>query len=541
MNSLIYLMLTGAKNRLLELKTKPSKLVIYIVAIAFMAYMIVQAIGMDMPEEPLDGNIFKGILFGFFLFTFVVSLLPAFKMGASLFNMEDVNFLFVAPIKPRTILLYGLVKTAKTILFGSWFVVFQVQWMRASYGIGMGGVFLAMFGYIMLALVCQVLVLFIYAFTNASLRRKSIAKFIIAAAFAPVIVVFLIEFAAGWDAMGALLSVLASPVLDFTPIVGWASAGISAVIFGETLAGLLFLGLLIASCAVFFGIVYFGNPDYYEDVLGATETAFEKVRAAQEDMSSALGIVSGDREIDVKGTGISGFGASAFFYKHVREAFRTNLLGLWGKLSLFLVAGAVIWSIWARSGSADVDATYFDGHMLSMLISLMVVKFFTVGLGRGTVETYSHYIYLVPDRPFSKWLWANMEGMFKATVESILIFGLAGLIVGASVWTTLAAMTATILFAFFILGINLSSMRITDTNLASGLLIVVYLATVIIPIAPGVVAAVIVFALAPTPWAMALALTTLSAWMLLVGIGCFALSKGMLHNCDMPVMRNVTI
>ncbi len=33
-------------------------------------------------------------------------------------------------------------------------------------------------------------------------------------------------------------------------------------------------------------------------------------------------------------------------------------------------------------------------------------------------------------------------------------------------------------------------------------------------------------------------LAVLAVWELIAGIGCFALAKGVLHDCDMPVMRS---
>jgi len=535
MKSLIFLMLRQAKNRLLELKTKPSKLIIYILAIAFIAFMVVQGMGAEMPEAPADSNMFMGILAGFFLFTFAITIMQGFANGAAIFCMEDVNYLFVSPIRPRTILLYGIVKTAKTIVIGSWFIVFQVQWMRGSFGVSVGGMILAAAGYVLLTLVTQVLSLFIYAFTNSRPRRKLAAKIILAAIFVPAAAVFVVQMLQGNALMDALVVLLDSPALVFTPIVGWASAGVSAVIFGETFAGLLFLGLLAASGMFFFGAVYFGNPDYYEDVLGATETAFETARAAQEGQLAAIGGTT--RDVKIKGTGLNGTGAKVFFYKHVRESFRANRFGLWGIGSLLTVGGAVVWAFFARPGYGDTGGA--DGQLLAMLISLMFVKMFMMGYSRGLLETYSHYIYMMPDKPFAKWFWANVETVFKAAVEAVVIFTAAGLILSAPVWTILAAMTALILFTFYVLGISLASMRITDTHLNTGLLLVIYFAVVIIPLLPGIVAAVVIGVVAPGTLAIPLAMLTLSAWMLLVGVGCFALSKGALHNCDMPVMKEL--
>jgi len=539
MRSLTFLMLRQAKNRLLELKAKPTKLIIYVVAIAFLAWIVVQAMGTEMPEGYINEDVFKGILAGFFLFSFVVSLIPAFTQGGSLFEMQDANFIFVAPIRPRTVLLYGLVKALKAILFGSWFMVFQIQWMRSGFGISLGGVMVAMLGYIAIAIVCQIMTLLIYAFTNVSPRRKRMTKIIILAMFLPVIAVFMLGFISEGSASEALQLMLASPVLDFTPIVGWASAGITAILLGDMLMGIFFIGLLIAIGAIFFGIIYFGNPDYYEDVLGATESVFEATRAAQEEGITAASISLSDKPVKLKGTGINrGAGASAFLYKHIRESFRTNRLGLWGIGSAVIVIGAIVWSGMTRHNhGAQLYLADAEGHILIILLALVGLKLFTSGLGRGLLETYYHYIYMVPDKPFTKWIWANMESMFKVFVESVVIFSAAGIIVGAPVWTVLLAIVTYVLFTFYILGINLAFLRITGANLKAGALIAIYFVVVLVPLVPGVVAGIFVMLFAPAAIAMTLSLAAVSAWMLLVGVGCFALSKGVLHTCDMPTLK----
>ena len=519
-------MLRQAKNRLLELKTKPSMLVLYIIGIGALVFFVVTGMNAEMPLEVGNIAVFKGALAGFFMFMFFTSLMAAFMQGASLFEMQDVNALFVSPIRPGTILLYGLVKSIKAIVLGSWFMVFQINWMRGGFGISMGGVAIAALGYILMSIVIQVMSLFIYAFTNVSHRRKRVAKGILAAMFVPAAVIFLANLSGG--AGYALFAMLDSPVFEFTPIVGWTAAGITHLLLGEAVMGLILLGLLLVTGIVLFMAVYLGNPDYYEDVMGATETAFAAVQAAQENVTSAMHGTS-DKPVKLKGIGIDhGAGASVFYYRHVREAFRANRLGLWGLFSIILVAGTTAWAFFVR----DSDGT---GNILGMLITLCFMKMFTSGMGKGYLEPYTHYIYLVPDSPFMKWLWANMESMLKVAVESVLIFGIAGVIMGAPIGLMVACAVCYVIFTFYDIGVSLTILRFTGAQKGAVLLIVVQLAAAIVPLVPGVVAAVFVGILAPAAVAMTLAVLTAAAWMLLVGVGCFALSKGVLHDCDMPV------
>jgi hypothetical protein len=81
--------------------------------------------------------------------------------------------------------------------------------------------------------------------------------------------------------------------------------------------------------------------------LVATETAFERKRSLTEGNINAL-TVNKNKRHKVRGEGIGGNGASTFFYKHLREAFRTNRLGIWGVGSIFIVLFGCVFAFITR-------------------------------------------------------------------------------------------------------------------------------------------------------------------------------------------------
>ncbi len=92
------------------------------------------------------------------------------------------------------------------------------------------------------------------------------------------------------------------------------------------------------------------------------------------------------------------------------------------------------------------------------------------------------------------------------------------------------------LFSFLLLGINYLSLRWTGANITAGLLVFIYTLAVIVIMLPGLAAAIVIvglFAGAGIP----AGLLTLALWELLAGLGCFALSQGILHKVDMPVLK----
>ena len=345
------------------------------------------------------------------------------------------------------------------------------------------------------------------------------------AAFIPLFGYVVMQLVSTADLLMALENSLRSPFVDWMPVAGWASAGTVSLISGSTGSGFLFYGLLVLSGALLILYIAWSNLDYYEDVLVATETAFERKRSLAEGQINPE--ATSARQVKVVNTGIGGLGASAIFYKHLRESFRANRLGLWGISSIIMVLGAALFA-WFLRGESD--------GILTLLQILMWIQIFKIGTGRGLQELYIHYIYLIPASSLHKIIWSNLEIVFKVLVESLAIFGIAGLILGEPFGMVAVAILVYTLFSFLLLGINYLSLRWTGVDISSGLLVFIYIIGVIVIMLPGLLPAIVIGSKIEGTGVL-IGLAVLALWELLAAVGCFALSKGVLHNTDMPVLR----
>jgi len=421
--------------------------------------------------------------------------------------------------------MYGMFRTLKAAILGSLFIFFQIGWLRASYGVGFDGVLVIYAAFVLISIVAPILSVLIYSLTNGRPQRKRVVKVVAVIVFAPVAIAFVWFIQrADWDLAAGTLALLNSNVSSLTPIAGWAAAGAIMFITGQFAAGALYFGMLILFGAILIAVIYIKNPDYFEDVLVATETQFEKLRAVAEGQINMEAI--SDKRIRVKATGVGGFGASAWFYRHVREAFRASRFGLWGISTPIFVVAATAYALMQTHFS---DGT---GSLLTILISLMAIQIFLVSVGRGEKDLYTHYIYMVPESPLRKFIWSNLEIVFKTAVQSTLILVLSGLIMGEGIALIIAAIATSTLFTFVLIGVNLLYLRFTGANMRLGVLLMIYYITIIIVMLPGVAAAVVV-GMTVDGWGMLAALIILSVYELIVGIICIISSKGILHNCDM--------
>jgi hypothetical protein len=522
-NCLVYLVIKSLKNRIMELPRKPAKLVLYILgAVSIPVLVLFSQHTRQMMETPYDIIWLKGAFFLFLLMDLFAVLERGLSTGNTIFEMSDVNLLFVSPVNPRAVLAYGLARMINMAFFAGFFILFQGVSLSLWFGLSFSAVLPLLLGAFLAVLCLIILSLVIYSFSNSRPRRKRLVRLIALAAFLPLALYGVRQYLQTGDMTQALARVLNSPVLAWTPVAGWAAEGSIALIQGGLGRGLFFLALPLLGSALLVLAVILSKPDYYEDVLVAAEGTFEKKRAiADGQLAAAMTTAAQTR---VSKTGIAGSGAAVFFFKHLRESFRANPLGLWGLPSLLLVAGTALGAFFFR---------HDETGPLALMPALLWIQIFRAGMGRGMQELYSPVLYLIPAAPFSKILWISLEQVFKTLVEAAAMFAAAGIIMGVSPWIAAEEALVYTLSCPLLIGINILSLRWTGTSLSAGIMLLLYGLTAMLFMLPGLIGAAFAYVF----WGLPAALGVFAAWETLAALGCFALSRGILHRCDMPVVR----
>jgi len=192
-------------------------------------------------------------------------------------------------------------------------------------------------------------------------------------------------------------------------------------------------------------------------------------------------------------------------------------------------------------GAAAIAAFYPEGSIFFLLTIYMFISLFSVGMGRGVTELYSHYIYMIPASPLRKILWSNAEMVFKVLVESTLVFVIAGVIMGDSLILIALSIAIYVLFCLVLLGVQYLLLRLTGSHVGAMIKLTVYMLALIVVLAPGVAAVLIAAWLFDGTAGMYAGLAIFAAWQLIAAVVCLALSKGVLHDCDMMVVDGVRI
>ena len=185
MRSIFYLLRTILKNMLRQLLRKPAQLIAYLVFSGLMVFSALNSGG----ERGEGGQAmlaaaapyFFAIVFALFLFISFLTINKGLKQGSTFFSMSDVNFMFTSPIRPQTVLIYGMIRQLGLSLLMTLFMCFQIPNLINFFGLDAMGIFAVLSGWFFLVMSVQASTLCIYSLTAPVPSRRSVGKYILMA------------------------------------------------------------------------------------------------------------------------------------------------------------------------------------------------------------------------------------------------------------------------------------------------------------------------------------------------------------------------
>jgi hypothetical protein len=542
MSSLFFIFIHSVINTVKRFLRKPVNLIMAIFLMGFIVLtMLAPTLDTDLAEDIQPMWIFKVGIFAYLAMFFVASIVQGFKNGSSMFDMCDINLAFTAPIKQQSVLIYGMIKSLGRALLICVFIIWQ-GYLFALFGIDFRGILITIALVVIVIALCQFLQMAIYLLTFGRKKRKIAIGIGVVALYLPLIGKAIYEFTTESDLSVAAERVVNSPFFDYSPILGWMSGAAAEFsqelsfvpeLSGSILQGFILLGLLLAAfagCALF---IIRSKADFYEDAIVAGETRFAKQRdLAEGNINSIYSTANKPAPKKLRKTGVSGFGASALFHRQMREIFRGKFFGFLDASTITQIAMVVGFTIAVKGDSDELSPT---AGMLLILALLSICQIFMLSLGFGMRELFSHYIYMIPESPFKKLIWANIASLAKAACEAVVIFVGVGIVFGAPFLVIATCFIAYIAYVFYLIGLTFAFERIEVGS--KGLALILYFSAVFLLLGPGIIAAALLGSFLGAP----LGLLVLTGWEILVGIGLFALAQGVLHNMDIPQLTNAGI
>ncbi len=450
MNALAYSLRKQCKNLLLNLKNHPSQAVLAIVLVALMLFSLLGPQSAPVPETGYRDTAELGAgVFLLYMIFFILMANNGFGSGASMYSMADVNLLFETPIRPTTILSYGLIRQMGTSLLACIFIIFQYSWLHNLYGISIGFVVVVLLCFAAVIMCGQMTAMLIYSKTSADDRVKRIWRAVFYAVFLLFFAVcaYFILQRREEGFFNAAVGVFNTAAAAFFPAAGWMKAAAIGVMEGEWLPVLLGIGGTVGFMAAVVFLIARSNTDYYEDVLAATEVAHSAIVARKQGgMNEPV-----PKNVKVGKIGIGkGRGASAVYYKQLVERRRGGLF-LIDRMSLIFIAITIVTSVIIGMGM-DMEGETADGAeasspavvsvageavalpegaeesldlnpaVISALAMSVYMQMFSSTMGRFAKELRLPYLYMIPESPFKKLLYCIRESASTLIAEGVLLW-----------------------------------------------------------------------------------------------------------------------
>ncbi|MFB0921766.1 MAG: putative ABC exporter domain-containing protein, partial [Oscillospiraceae bacterium] len=357
------------------------------------------------------------------------------------------------------------------------FVLFQYSALHMSYNLSYLGLILIFLSYSLTVFLSQTLGMFLYTFVSDSEKKKTYAKTVLYILIAILLAYIGLHVLSDKGHIVKALSEAGNglPVLLF-PFAGWMGSFAGSILKGEYLQSALWLCLSGAAFAVMLVAMSRSKREYYEDVLASAETMQNTINSAKDGVPPE----ATPKVIKVGKSGIGkGWGASVFYHKHMLENRRASKI--WIKpMSLMFMAMTIGFSIFMK-GEGIVPIFSFAVYM----------QIFSVALGRFNREITKPFIYLVPESPFKKMLYALAETLPSELLESALIFIPVSIILGAPTPVCLLCILGRLSFSFLFISSSIAIERIWGGSLSKVAGILIYFVADMLISAPGVALAVI--------------------------------------------------
>ena len=304
----------------------------------------------------------------------------------------------------------------------------------------------------------------------------------------------------------------------FFPVSGWTGHAVSAAFTGNIAEILLGLSVCAAFLVLLVCLMTYTRQDYYEDVLKSSEIMQSAITARKEGRVEE----SVPQNIKVGKTGIGhGWGSDTLYYKHKLENRRARVFIL-DTVSLIFVAITIALAFVMKN--AGIAAVF---------IAATSMQIFVVSLGRFNKELTKPFIYLIPEPPLQKILYALAEAIPSALVEALVIFVPVTFILGLTPVETLLCILARLSFALLFTAGNIAVERIWGGSASKTVVLLLYFAILLLMAAPGIVLAVVMTSLTVFANENAAILLSLSVVNIPVSLLVLFLCKNMLQYAEL--------
>ena len=359
---------------------------------------------------------------GIILAVFLLNLYGADKNGANIFTMADVNFLFTAPKKPQSVLLFRVVLQMGTILLGSIYLIFQLPNLIFNLGLSPTAAIFILLAWFLSLVFGKLISVCTYTITATHVHlRKYVRPLTIAIIIANVALLYLTMQFKNLNVYDAGVLLFTSEISRWIPMWGWIKGFIMYAVEGNFVASFISLFGVAAGCALFAWIIWNFKADFYEDALSHAAKTQEKLEAVASGKRMAT-----KRSKKIKREGLNrGEGANIFLFKSIYNRRRFAKFGVFTSTSITYLLICI--------GTSLVTKMNFESNNITVLAFMVLAFAFFRNFGNPiAIETDSNFIFMIPENPRKKIWYAILAGVYDTAMDITPWFIVATVILQAN-------------------------------------------------------------------------------------------------------------
>jgi hypothetical protein len=379
------------------------------------------------------------------------------KKGSDIFLMADVNFLFTAPMKPQSVLLFRLTFQMLTTLVSFIYFIFQIPNLVLNAGLSISVCLLGFLALIFAFIFQKLVSVGVYTITSTHPKIKEyVLPSMIAVVGGLVLGTGGVFLATGRDIWRTLELTWATPWSRYIPIIGWLKAIlVYAVETNYIMVAVFVLISILTMVALVYGIWHI-KADFYEDAMAGAQQRSEILQAAAENRKVIQTNDSKSKKKEKRkvkeDVTLKGEGAVLFFTKEVhcrkrlaRFGFVTNTMLVY--LLIFVVITLLGPKLWETEFVSDYC---FE---ISGFVVMTILFFRTLG-NPIQQETSMNWLFLVPENPYKKVFFAMVAGTYATFMDLLPGMIFASLILKVSIWKFLLWMAVFVTLDFMLSGVG---------------------------------------------------------------------------------------
>lgn len=503
MTPFVYLTVKKAKNSVREFFRKPSRMMMVLLFIFIIGFSFYSSAHASNEGFFRDATEFYAIVFALYTYAFFSTAKNGFINGASMFSMADVNLMFTAPLKEKSVLIFGLFQQLGKSLTLGIFILYQSSLVSNTYGLPVSSLFAVLAGYGATVFAGQLLAAVIYALTCSDDSKVKKGKLLFYGVFALFAGVLLYTSYDGGFSLEGLVTASREKIMYLCPVSGFISFAVQGAIDGSVRPVITGIALFLMLCTVCYLTLSKVKGDFYEDVLKSTQISHSAITARKEGKVTE----TAPRNVKTGKTGLGkGFGASVLTFKHRKENKRSNPL--------------VISSVsWFMAIFSFVYCFIFSGENIALFIINVYTVSMTVCIGRWAKEFTYPYIYLIPESNFRKLLCLLKAEIPLLAAESAICFLPLVLLRSCSISEGITMAVSRFAFGLMFIGVNLVMQRATGDSEKKAFTVMIYFLLATVFSLPAVGIAVITgmaFPLFPEIMYISMAILNLGISLLLI-------------------------